>query len=131
MSSERPSGSEDAGESRDRPVSGGDKEPDVDRSDGQEDAGPSGSAEDRAAADAPQTGSGGDGGSGSDRGRANSLFCWLQSRTIRRGVFVDPARDNFRTMTSLYCSMNPAAESVNLSSQTHGAVFNLEYSPDG
>lgn len=27
--------------------------------------------------------------------------------------------------------MNPAADSVNLSTQTHGAVFNLEYSPDG
>lgn len=83
---------------------------------------------------APQQGSGG--GSGSDSGsggsgRGDSLFSWLQSRTIRRGVFVDPARDNFRTMTSLYCSMNPAVESVNLSTQTHGAVFNLEYSPDG
>uniref|UniRef100_A0A8C7ZKK6 DDB1- and CUL4-associated factor 10 n=1 Tax=Oryzias sinensis TaxID=183150 RepID=A0A8C7ZKK6_9TELE len=60
-----------------------------------------------------------------------SLFSWLQRRSARRGLFVDPARDNFRTMTSLYCSMNPAAESVNLSTQTHGAVFNLEYSPDG
>ncbi|XP_023286146.1 DDB1- and CUL4-associated factor 10 [Seriola lalandi dorsalis] len=84
---------------------------------------------------APQTGSGGVSGSdtdsGSGSGRGNSLFSWLQSRTIRRGVFVDPARDNFRTMTSLYCSMNPAVESVNLSTQTHGAVFNLEYSPDG
>lgn len=69
--------------------------------------------------------------SGTDGGRGNSLFSWLRSRLIRRGVFVDPARDNFRTMTSLYCSMNPAAESVNLSTQTHGAVFNLEYSPDG
>lgn len=69
--------------------------------------------------------------SGTDGRRGNSLFSWLRSRLIRRGVFVDPARDNFRTMTSLYCSMNPAVESVNLSSQTHGAVFNLEYSPDG
>uniref|UniRef100_A0A3B3BPF6 DDB1- and CUL4-associated factor 10 n=1 Tax=Oryzias melastigma TaxID=30732 RepID=A0A3B3BPF6_ORYME len=66
--------------------------------------------------------------SGSDGG---SLFSWLQRRIVRRGLFVDPARDNFRTMTSLYCSMNPAVESVNLSTQTHGAVFNLEYSPDG
>lgn len=77
----------------------------------------------------PQAGSGGD--SSTDSRRGTSLFSWLQSRTIRRGVFVDPARDNFRTMTSLYCSMNPAVESVNLSTQTHGAVFNLEYSPDG
>lgn len=69
--------------------------------------------------------------SGTDGRRGNSLFSWLRSRVIRRGVFVDPARDNFRTMTSLYCSMNPAVESVNLSTQTHGAVFNLEYSPDG
>lgn len=69
--------------------------------------------------------------SGTDGRRGNSLFSWLRSRLIRRGVFVDPARDNFRTMTSLYCSMNPAVESVNLSTQTHGAVFNLEYSPDG
>lgn len=71
------------------------------------------------------------GGSDTDSFRGASLFSWLQSRTIRRGVFVDPARDNFRTMTSLYRSMNPAVESVNLSTQTHGAVFNLEYSPDG
>lgn len=69
--------------------------------------------------------------SGTDGRRGNSLFSWLRTRLIRRGVFVDPARDNFRTMTSLYCSMNPAVESVNLSTQTHGAVFNLEYSPDG
>ncbi|KAI1883772.1 hypothetical protein AGOR_G00235020 [Albula goreensis] len=33
-------------------------------------------------------------------------------------------------MTSMYRSMNPA-DSVNLSTKTHGAVFNLEYSPDG
>ncbi|XP_005946998.1 DDB1- and CUL4-associated factor 10 [Haplochromis burtoni] len=71
------------------------------------------------------------GGSDTDSFRGASLFSWLQSRTIRRGVFVDPARDNFRTMTSLYRSMNPAVESVNLGTQTHGAVFNLEYSPDG
>lgn len=77
----------------------------------------------------PQIGSGEV--SSTDIRRGNSLFSWLQSRTIRRGVFVDPARENFRTMTNLYCSMNPAAESVNLSTQTHGAVFNLEYSPDG
>ncbi|XP_067099729.1 DDB1- and CUL4-associated factor 10 [Osmerus mordax] len=61
----------------------------------------------------------------------SSLFSWIQSRTIRRGLFVDPSRDNFRTMTNLYRSMNPATDSVNLSTQTHGAVFNLEYSPDG
>lgn len=70
-------------------------------------------------------------GSGSVESNSNSLFSMLQSRTIRRGLFVDPSRDNFRTMTNLYSSMSPAADSVNLSTQTHGAVFNLEYSPDG
>uniref|UniRef100_H3CYW3 DDB1- and CUL4-associated factor 10 n=1 Tax=Tetraodon nigroviridis TaxID=99883 RepID=H3CYW3_TETNG len=78
---------------------------------------------------APRSGSGGD--LSADLRRGKSLFSWLQGRPTRRGVFVDPARDNFRTMTSLYCSMNSAVESVNLSTQTHGAVFNLEYSPDG
>lgn len=150
MSSEHQSDSEDADESRDRPNSGSDKEedPDIDDSDVEDDnpqtASPS--RVDRSApgspatrereppscqpsAAVPQTGSGES--SSPDSRRGNSLFSWLQSRTIRRGVFVDPARDNFRTLTSLYCSMNPAAESVNLSTQTHGAVFNLEYSPDG
>ncbi|XP_064200313.1 DDB1- and CUL4-associated factor 10-like [Anguilla rostrata] len=61
---------------------------------------------------------------------SNGLFWWLRQRTLGRGLFVDPARDNFRTMTSMYRSMNPA-DSVNLSTKTHGAVFNLEYSPDG
>ncbi|XP_071223060.1 DDB1- and CUL4-associated factor 10 isoform X1 [Salvelinus alpinus] len=70
-------------------------------------------------------------GPGSVESSSNSLFSMLQSRTIRRGLFVDPSRDNFRTMTNLYFSMSPAADSVNLSTQTHGAVFNLEYSPDG
>lgn len=60
-----------------------------------------------------------------------SLFSWLQNRSVRRGPLVDPARDNFRTMTRLYSSMSPATDSMNLSTQTHGAVFNLEYSPDG
>lgn len=154
MSSEHQSDSEDADESQDRPNSGSDKEedPDIDDSDVEDDIvrgsspAPPGSSRDRPersarspaseerepgsqTAAAPQTGSGGD--SSADIRRGNSLFSWLQSRTIRRGVFVDPARDNFRTMTSLYCSMNPAVESVNLSTQTHGAVFNLEYSPDG
>ncbi|XP_064191344.1 DDB1- and CUL4-associated factor 10 [Anguilla rostrata] len=64
-------------------------------------------------------------------GIGNCVFRWLRKRTIGRGLFVDPARDNFRTMMSLYSSMNPAADSVNISTQTHGAVFNLEYSPDG
>lgn len=155
MSSERQSDSEDADELPDRPNDSGgvsDKDPDIDDSDEEDNIprgrppspqGSSGGQPESSArspvpkeretrsqpAAAPQTGSGG--GSGSDSGRGNSLFSWLQSRTIRRGVFVDPARDNFRTMTSLYSSMNPAAESVNLSTQTHGAVFNLEYSPDG
>lgn len=61
----------------------------------------------------------------------DSLFSWICRRTVGRGPFVDPARDHFRTMTRLYSSMSPAADSVNLSTQTHGAVFNLEYSPDG
>ncbi|XP_023058908.1 DDB1- and CUL4-associated factor 10 isoform X3 [Piliocolobus tephrosceles] len=58
------------------------------------------------------------------------LFGWLKERSLGRGLFVDPARDNFRTMTSLYGSIHPA-DSVYLSTRTHGAVFNLEYSPDG
>ncbi|XP_053476968.1 DDB1- and CUL4-associated factor 10 [Ictalurus furcatus] len=61
----------------------------------------------------------------------DSLFSWLRNRSVRRGPFVDPVRDNFRTMTRLYSSMSPATDSMNLSTQTHGAVFNLEYSPDG
>lgn len=140
----------DTEESQDRPdntgsVSDKDEEPDIDESDDENDnarrVSPSqpGSSGDQpepagspgadklkarcSAAAAPQSGSGGS--------RGDSLFSWLRSRTIRRGLFVDPARDNFRTMTSLYCSMNPAVESVSLSTQTHGAVFNLEYSPDG
>ncbi|KAJ8398924.1 hypothetical protein AAFF_G00418320 [Aldrovandia affinis] len=63
-------------------------------------------------------------------GSTNGLFWWLRKRTLGRGRFIDPSRDNFRTMTSMYRSMNPA-DSVNLSTKTHGAVFNLEYSPDG
>lgn len=151
MSAEHQSDGEDAEDSQDRPdntgsVSDKDGGPDIDGSDEENDnarrVSPSqpGSSEDQpepnagspgadklkarcSAAAAPQGGSGGS--------RGGSLFSWLRSRTIRRGLFVDPARDNFRTMTSLYCSMNPAVESVNLSTQTHGAVFNLEYSPDG
>ncbi|XP_051504806.1 DDB1- and CUL4-associated factor 10 isoform X1 [Myxocyprinus asiaticus] len=61
----------------------------------------------------------------------DSLFSWIYRSTVRRGPLVDPARDQYRTMTRLYSSMSPAADSVNLSTQTHGAVFNLEYSPDG
>lgn len=149
MSSEHQTdSSEDADENQDRPQDGGSsdkEEPDIDDSDDDDDGIV------RGVSSSPPRGSssgGGDRGelseeerckrdderqtgSGSSGYRGNSLFSWLQARTIRRGVFVDPARDNFRTMTSLYCSMNPAAESVNLSTQTHGAVFNLEYSPDG
>lgn len=61
----------------------------------------------------------------------DSLFSWLRNRSVRRGPLVDPIRDNFRTMTRLYSSMSPATDSMNLSTKTHGAVFNLEYSPDG
>uniref|UniRef100_H2ZXH7 DDB1- and CUL4-associated factor 10 n=1 Tax=Latimeria chalumnae TaxID=7897 RepID=H2ZXH7_LATCH len=63
-------------------------------------------------------------------GGGDNVFGWLKDRCLGRGVFVDPCRDNFRTMTSLYNSINPA-DSLNLSTKTHGAVFNLEYSPDG
>lgn len=149
MSSEHQSDSEDADESQqDRPNSGAvpDKEddPGIAESEDEDDipravcTPPPGSSEDPQVeerkppcqtAAAPPAGSAG--GSGSGSGRRNSLFSWLQRRAIRRGVFVDPARDNFRTMTSLYSSMSPAVDSVNLSTQTHGAVFNLEYSPDG
>lgn len=158
MSSGHQSDSEDADESQGRPDSGGvsdkDEEQGIEDSDVEDDiapvrsSSPPGSCGDRTegsasspAAEAgereagckptavPRAGSGGV--SSTDGRRGNSLFSWLKSRLIRRGVFVDPARDNFRTMTSLYCSMNPAVESVNLSTQTHGAVFNLEYSPDG
>ncbi|XP_061741964.1 LOW QUALITY PROTEIN: DDB1- and CUL4-associated factor 10 [Nerophis ophidion] len=127
----------DAEEPRDRPGGGGgDKEPDTDGPDhdgprscsplppGTSETAPP-SSEEPAAGPRPET------GGGSDAGRTRSLFSWIQNRSIRRGVFVDPVRDNFQTMTSLYGSMNPAADSVNLSTKTHGAVFNLEYSPDG
>lgn len=154
MSSENPSLGEDADESPDRPDGVSDKEdeePDIDdseeededstdRTDAAPPSGNSGEQPERSgespvsekrdprcqSSGAPETGS-----SSTGSGGGNRLFSWIQNRTIRRGVFVDPARDNFRTMTSLYSSMNPAVESVNLSTQTHGAVFNLEYSPDG
>lgn len=148
MSSQHQSDSEDADESQGRPNSGSDKEedPDIDDSDVEGDIvrvcsppplGDSAGQADHSVrspgeadtGSAPPPGGGGDVNAFIRRG--NSLFSWLQGRPIRRGVLVDPARDNFRTMTSLYCSMNSAVESVNLSTQTHGAVFNLEYSPDG
>lgn len=139
MSSEHQSDSDDADESQGRPNSGtdSDAEGDVARVCSPLPAGDGGGQAERtmrclgeAKSDsAPRSGSGGD--LNADVRRGTSLFSWLQGRPTRRGVFVDPARDNFRTMTSLYCSMNSAVESVNLSTQTHGAVFNLEYSPDG
>lgn len=58
------------------------------------------------------------------------LFGWLRGRSLGRSAAVDPARDTFRAMTGLYGSIQPA-DSVYLSTRTHGAVFNLEYSPDG
>ncbi|NXV24324.1 DCA10 factor, partial [Cepphus grylle] len=58
------------------------------------------------------------------------LFGWLRGRCLGRSAAVDPARDTFRAMTGLYGSIQPA-DSVYLSTRTHGAVFNLEYSPDG
>lgn len=69
-------------------------------------------------------------GGASPGGPGARLFGWLRERSLGRGLFVDPARDNFRTMTNLYGSIHPA-DSVYLSTRTHGAVFNLEYSPDG
>ncbi|OXB83683.1 UNVERIFIED_CONTAM: hypothetical protein H355_015331 [Colinus virginianus] len=63
-------------------------------------------------------------------GPDGGLFAWVRGRCLGRSAAVDPARDSFRAMTGLYGSMQPA-DSVYLSTRTHGAVFNLEYSPDG
>ncbi|XP_075416295.1 DDB1- and CUL4-associated factor 10 isoform X2 [Tenrec ecaudatus] len=78
----------------------------------------------------PDGRAGGRGGPGFSGAPGARLFGWLRERSLGRGLFVDPARDNFRTMTNLYGSIHPA-DSVYLSTRTHGAVFNLEYSPDG
>ncbi|XP_059845782.1 DDB1- and CUL4-associated factor 10 isoform X2 [Hypanus sabinus] len=68
---------------------------------------------------------------GGRRGRTG-VFSWVRSRSLGRGLgpLVDPSRDTYCIMTSLYGSMNPA-DSVTLGTKTHGAAFNLEYSPDG
>ncbi|XP_074133557.1 DDB1- and CUL4-associated factor 10-like [Sminthopsis crassicaudata] len=58
------------------------------------------------------------------------LFRLLESRSLGRGNYVDPARDNFRMVTSLYKSIH-SADSLYLNTRTHGAIFNLEYSPNG
>ncbi|XP_043915294.1 DDB1- and CUL4-associated factor 10 [Protopterus annectens] len=58
------------------------------------------------------------------------VFWQLKQRCLGRGIYVDPARENYRSMTSLYGSISPA-DSMSLTTKTHGAVFNLEYSPDG
>nr|XP_023485460.1 DDB1- and CUL4-associated factor 10 isoform X2 [Equus caballus] len=79
---------------------------------------------------APDCRAGSRGRQGLSGGPGARLFGWLRERSLGRGLFVDPARDNFRTMTHLYGSIQPA-DSVYLSTRTHGAVFNLEYSPDG
>lgn len=63
-------------------------------------------------------------------GGRGGLLGWLRRRGLGRGPFVDPARDNYRALTGLYSAIQPA-DSVSLSTRTHGAVFNLEYSPDG
>uniref|UniRef100_A0A3Q2PCY3 DDB1- and CUL4-associated factor 10 n=1 Tax=Fundulus heteroclitus TaxID=8078 RepID=A0A3Q2PCY3_FUNHE len=152
MSSDHQGDGEDADESQDRPDGAGkeEEEPAAEELDGDDDvarkvcASPGSRSEgqpERGAAASPRpeeperrsppAAAPPEGSGASDGSRGSGLFSWLRGRTIRRGLFVDPARDNFRTMTSLYCSMSPAAESVSLSSQTHGAVFNLEYSPDG
>ncbi|XP_051890737.1 DDB1- and CUL4-associated factor 10 [Pristis pectinata] len=70
-------------------------------------------------------------GGGGRRGRTG-VFSWVSGRSIGRGLgpLVDPSRETYCIMTSLYGSMNPA-DSVTLGTKTHGAAFNLEYSPDG
>lgn len=151
MSSEHQSDSEDGDESQVRPnspVSDKEEDPDIDQDDSSPRIPPvpaiSGEDGQERSAGSPRSVEGdprskstkasrteGTGGVGPVNGSGSSLFSWLRTRTIRRGLFVDPSRDNFRIMTNLYGSMSPAADSVNLSTQTHGAVFNLEYSPDG
>ncbi|XP_074133322.1 DDB1- and CUL4-associated factor 10-like [Sminthopsis crassicaudata] len=58
------------------------------------------------------------------------LFRLLGSRSQGWGNYIDPARDNFRMVTSLYSSLHPV-DSLYLNTRTHGAIFNLEYSPSG
>ncbi|KAL4641876.1 DDB1- and CUL4-associated factor 10 [Arapaima gigas] len=65
------------------------------------------------------------------RPTCSSLFQCLQRRVVGRGSYVDPARNNFQSMSCLYRSMSPVTDFGSLGTQTHGAVFNLEYSPDG
>ncbi|XP_048853130.1 DDB1- and CUL4-associated factor 10 isoform X1 [Brienomyrus brachyistius] len=137
MSSDRQSDGEDADEAQVDGPSGGESEEGRD-GDGDEQRGPfpaprrrHGVPEGRAAFSSTAKAYDAQPVGGSGSGIGCSVFQWLRKRTLGRGLHVDPARDNFRTMTSLYCSMSPATDSVNLSTQTHGAVFNLEYSPDG
>uniref|UniRef100_A0A670KDE5 DDB1- and CUL4-associated factor 10 n=1 Tax=Podarcis muralis TaxID=64176 RepID=A0A670KDE5_PODMU len=59
------------------------------------------------------------------------LFAWVRGRRLGHGGrCVEPARDTFRAMTGLYGAIQPA-DSVSPITRTHGAVFNLEYSPGG
>lgn len=59
------------------------------------------------------------------------LFSWVRGRRLGRGGrCVEPARETFRAMTGLYGAIQPA-DSVSPITRTHGAVFNLEYSPGG
>ncbi|KAL7988550.1 hypothetical protein Chor_007469 [Crotalus horridus] len=59
------------------------------------------------------------------------LFAWVRERSQGHGGrCVEPARDTFRAMTRLYGAIQPA-DSVSPITRTHGAVFNLEYSPGG
>ncbi|XP_066472903.1 DDB1- and CUL4-associated factor 10 [Tiliqua scincoides] len=59
------------------------------------------------------------------------LFWWVRGRRVGRGGrCVEPARETFRAMTGLYGAIQPA-DSVSPITRTHGAVFNLEYSPGG
>ncbi|CAM9111805.1 unnamed protein product, partial [Lampetra fluviatilis] len=74
-------------------------------------------------------GGGGGGGGGSllwSNPRGSSVFSWLERR--RRGLagFALPGRAEFEATTRLYAALRPVR-----SSSSHGAVFNLEYSPDG
>ncbi|CAM9226364.1 unnamed protein product, partial [Lampetra fluviatilis] len=81
---------------------------------------------------------GGGGGGGSllwSNPRGSSVFSWLERR--RRGLagFALPGRAEFEATTRLYAALRPVrgggGGGVGSSSSSHGAVFNLEYSPDG
>ncbi|XP_032876344.1 DDB1- and CUL4-associated factor 10 [Amblyraja radiata] len=66
------------------------------------------------------------------RRRRPGVFSWVSGRSVGRGFgpSVEPGRGTYCVMTSLYGSMQSAGQ-LTLGSRTHGAAFNLEYSPDG